>query len=70
MDRIIIRGGKPLRGAVHVHGAKNAVLPLLAASLLAETPCTLHNVPCLHDVFSMDKLLSHMGVRTEFTGRY
>ena len=70
MDRIVIRGGNPLRGAVHVHGAKNAVLPLLAASLLAEAPCTLHTVPCLHDVFSMDKLLSHMGVRTEFTGRY
>lgn len=42
----------------------------MAASLLAESPCTLHNVPCLHDVFSMDKILSEMGMRTEFTGRY
>lgn len=42
----------------------------MAASLLAESPCTLHNVPCLHDVFSMDKILSEMGMRIEFTGRY
>ncbi len=70
MDKILIRGGKPLRGAVQVRGAKNAALPLMAAAILAETPCTLHNVPCLHDVFSMDKLLSHMGMSIEFTGRY
>lgn len=42
----------------------------MAASLLAEEPCTLHNVPCLHDVFAMDKILSELGVKTEFTGRY
>lgn len=70
MDKIVIRGGKPLRGTVQVRGAKNAALPLMAAAILAESPCTLHNVPCLHDVFSMDKLLSHMGMSIEFTGRY
>ncbi|NLN91692.1 MAG: UDP-N-acetylglucosamine 1-carboxyvinyltransferase [Candidatus Hydrogenedens sp.] len=70
MDKMIIRGGNPLKGSVHVRGAKNAALPLMAASILAETPLTLHNVPCLHDVFSMDKLLSFMGVHSEFTGRY
>mgnify|MGYP000851696595 FL=1 len=70
MDKILIRGGKPLRGSVQVRGAKNAALPLMAAAILAEAPCTLHNVPCLHDVFSMDKLLSHMGMGIEFTGRY
>ncbi len=70
MDKILIRGGKPLRGSVQVRGAKNSTLPLMAATLLAEGPCTLHNVPCLHDVFSMDKLLSSMGMSTEFTGRY
>ncbi|HOJ69315.1 MAG TPA: UDP-N-acetylglucosamine 1-carboxyvinyltransferase [Candidatus Hydrogenedentes bacterium] len=70
MDRIIIRGGRPLTGTVPVRGAKNAALPLMAASILAESPCTLHNVPCLHDVFSMDKLLSWMGMSIEFTGRY
>lgn len=70
MDKIIIRGGKPLRGAVHVRGAKNATLPLMAAAILAEEPCTLHNVPCLHDVFTMDKILAGMGMTIEFTGRY
>lgn len=70
MDRILIRGGKPLRGSVQVRGAKNAALPLMAAALLAEEPCTLHNIPCLHDVFTMDKLLTQMGVEVEFTGRY
>lgn len=70
MDKIIIRGNNPLRGKVQIHGSKNAVLPLMAASILAETPCVLHNVPCLHDVFTMDKLLTQMGVQIEFTGRY
>lgn len=42
----------------------------MAACILAETPCTLHNVPCLHDVFTMDKILSGMGMQIDFTGRY
>jgi UDP-N-acetylglucosamine 1-carboxyvinyltransferase len=70
VDKIVIRGGKPLKGSVHIRGAKNAALPLMAASILAEGPCILHNVPCLHDIFSMDKLLASMGMRTEFTGRF
>jgi UDP-N-acetylglucosamine 1-carboxyvinyltransferase len=70
MDRILIRGGIPLRGTVHVRGAKNSTLPLMAAAILAEGPCVLHNVPCLHDIFTMDKLLSHMGMKIDFTGRY
>jgi len=70
MDKILIRGGKPLKGDVQVRGAKNAALPLMAAALLAEGPCVLNNVPCLHDVFTMDKILSSMGVDIEFTGRY
>ena len=70
MDKMLIRGGKPLKGCVQVRGAKNATLPLMAAAILAETPCVLHNVPCLHDVFTMDKLLASMGMTVEFTGRY
>lgn len=70
VDKILIKGGRPLKGAVQIRGAKNSTLPLMAASILAEEPCVLHNVPCLHDVFTMDKLLSEMGVKTEFTGRY
>ena len=69
MDKILVRGGKPLLGDVYVRGAKNAALPLMAASLLAHEPVVLHNVPCLHDIFSMDKLLSEMGVRIDFTGQ-
>lgn len=69
MDKILVRGGRPLRGTVHVRGAKNAALPLMAAALLAEEPVVLHNVPCLHDVFSMDKLLTDMGMGIDFTGR-
>jgi len=70
MDKIVVRGGKPLRGSVRVRGAKNAALPLMAAAILAEEPCTLHNVPCLCDVFTMDKILSGMGMTIAFTGRY
>jgi UDP-N-acetylglucosamine 1-carboxyvinyltransferase len=69
VDKILVRGGHPLRGTVHVRGAKNAALPLMAAALLAEEPVVLHNVPCLHDVFSMDKLLTDMGMGIDFTGR-
>lgn len=42
----------------------------MAAAILAEGPCVLHNVPCLHDIFTMDKLLGSMGMSIEFTGRY
>ncbi len=69
MDKILIRGGHPLHGKVFVRGAKNAALPLMAAALLSETPCVLHNIPCLHDVFTLDKILSGMGMRIDFTGR-
>jgi UDP-N-acetylglucosamine 1-carboxyvinyltransferase len=69
MDRIRVSGGNPLKGTVNVRGAKNAALPLMAASILAEEPCTLHNVPCLHDIFSMDKLLVSMGIGVDFTGQ-
>lgn len=70
MDKILIRGGRPLKGSVQVRGAKNAALPLMAATILAEQACTLHNIPCLHDVFTMDKLLTSFGAKVEFTGRY
>ena len=69
MDKILVRGGNPLKGTVQVRGAKNAALPLMAAAILGEEPVVLHNVPCLHDIFSMDKILAHMGMAIEFTGR-
>lgn len=65
MDKIIIRGGKPLRGSIRVGGAKNAVLPILAAGLLTEEPVHLDNVPDLADVRSMQALLRTHGMAIE-----
>ena len=64
MDRFVIEGGIPLKGSVQISGAKNAALPILCVSLLAETPVTLNHVPDLHDVKTMHNLLAHMGVKT------
>ena len=61
MDKLQIRGGVPLDGEVRISGAKNAALPILAGSLLAEGPVTIGNVPHLHDVTTMIELLGRMG---------
>ena len=61
MDRITIRGGNPLRGEVLVSGAKNAALPLLAATLLASGKHVVSNVPRLRDITTMTRLLEHLG---------
>ena len=63
MQRLSIRGGVPLSGEVRVAGAKNAALPILAASLLTAAPVRITNVPALNDVRTMVKLLAGMGVR-------
>ena len=58
MEKIIVRGGNRLEGTVKVEGAKNAVLPILAATLLAsEGQSVLTNVPILSDVFTMNNVL-------------
>jgi UDP-N-acetylglucosamine 1-carboxyvinyltransferase len=62
MDRILIRGGRPLCGTVPISGAKNAALPLMAASLLTPAPLTLENLPRLADIDSMMELLAQHGV--------
>jgi UDP-N-acetylglucosamine 1-carboxyvinyltransferase len=62
MDRIRIRGGKPLKGEIPISGAKNAALKLMAASLLTAEPLTLTNVPRLADVRAMAELLVSFGV--------
>ncbi len=62
MDRIRIRGGKPLSGSITVSGAKNAVLALMPAALLADGPLCLTNVPNLADVATMTQLLRHLGI--------
>ena len=68
MDKLIIRGGNALHGEVTISGAKNAALPILCASLLAETPLHLSSVPALKDVGSIIKLLEQMGVKATCYG--
>lgn len=66
MEKIVIEGKKRLRGEVRAGGAKNAVLPLMAACLLGEGENTLRNVPDLADVRTMTKLLETLGARCEY----
>ena len=65
MDKLLIRGGRPLHGEVLVSGAKNAALPELCAALLTPEPVLLANVPHLQDVATMLKLIRNMGVSAE-----
>lgn len=62
MSKLIINGGVPLQGELRASGAKNAVLPILAATLLADSPVTIRNVPHLQDVTTTMELLGRMGV--------
>ena len=66
MDKFVIRGGKKLSGEVDISGAKNASLALMPAALLASGKSILYNTPELNDVYTMMKLLNHLGVRTSF----
>ena len=70
MDKFVIEGGERLRGAVRVSGAKNAVLPVLAATLLQRGLYRIGNVPRLRDVDSMIKLISFMGAKTARPGEH
>jgi len=63
LDALLINGGKRLAGEVRVSGAKNAALPILAATLLADEPVRLDNIPHLNDVTTSIELLGRMGVR-------
>jgi len=62
MDKLLITGGNPLNGEIRISGAKNAALPILAATLLAETPSHIGNIPHLQDITTMIELLGQMGV--------
>ena len=62
MDKLLIRGGAPLNGEIYASGAKNSALPILAASLLADSPLKVGNLPHLNDVTTMLELLGSMGV--------
>jgi len=69
MDALVIRGGKPLQGRVVISGAKNAALPLMAATLLTPGVHTLRNVPLLRDTRTMADVLEKLGARVELSGR-
>jgi UDP-N-acetylglucosamine 1-carboxyvinyltransferase len=62
VDKLLIRGGRPLSGELRISGAKNAALPILAAALLTDEPVTIGNLPHLHDITTMIELLGCMGV--------
>jgi len=61
MDKLIIKGGVPLTGEISISGAKNAALPILASTILADGPVTVGNVPHLHDITTTMELLGRMG---------
>lgn len=63
MDKLIITGGASLNGEIRISGAKNSALPILAATLLADTPVTVCNLPHLHDITTMIELFGRMGVQ-------
>ena len=65
MDRIVLRGGRPLGGEIAIGGAKNAALPLMAAGLLTEERLVLSNVPLLADIRTMAELLAQLGIAVE-----
>lgn len=68
MQKLIINGGKRLRGELELQGCKNSALPIMAASLLCRGDCTLHNCPKLTDVYSAARILNCVGCRCNFSG--
>jgi len=65
MDKLVIEGGNRLSGTVQISGAKNAALPILAATLLTEDKCVIKNIPPLRDVHTMVKILRSLGVKVQ-----
>lgn len=68
MEQLFIEGGNPLIGRVHVGGAKNAVLKLMAASLMTSEECIIHNVPMITDVYNMMAVLRGLGAQVKLDG--
>ncbi|MEO6181784.1 MAG: UDP-N-acetylglucosamine 1-carboxyvinyltransferase, partial [Verrucomicrobiota bacterium] len=68
MDSLLIKGGVPLHGDVTISGAKNAVLPIMAATLLTEEPCVIRRVPDLSDVKFMAQILQSLGAEVKLDG--
>src|SRR5580765_5652533 len=68
MDSLLIKGGVPLHGEVAISGAKNAALPIMAATLLTSEPCTIRGLPNLSDVRFMSQILGWLGAQVKLTG--
>ena len=68
MSKFIIKGGKALSGEIAVHGSKNAILPILAASILNGKKSILHNCPRLRDVDVMIRILQKLGAKVNWEG--
>lgn len=68
MDKLVIEGGHRLKGSVRVSGAKNSVLPILAATLLTDEPCLIENVPQLRDTHTMIRILRNLGAKVQMNG--
>ena len=66
MDKLVVQGGRPLRGTLHVGGSKNTALPLMAAAVLADGPTTIRNIPSLKDVHTFANVLRVTGCRVSF----
>ncbi len=69
MDKLVIRGGKKLKGTVTISGAKNAALPIITATLLAQGSSTITSVPDLKDVSTIGRLLTHFGAQFSYKNR-
>ena len=68
MDKLRIKGGKPLEGRIRVSGAKNSALPAMAASLLTREEVELNNLPLVNDIYTTRRLLRELGVKVDFEG--
>jgi len=68
MDKLLVRGGVPLKGEVEISGAKNAVLPIMAATLLTSERCVIRRVPDLEDVKTMVAILQSLGAKVQHAG--
>ncbi|MFI3313078.1 MAG: UDP-N-acetylglucosamine 1-carboxyvinyltransferase [Eubacteriales bacterium] len=68
MKKIVVHGGRPLEGLAQIHGAKNSVLPILAACVLNRSQCILKNCPAISDVDTAVAILEHLGAKVEREG--
>ncbi len=70
MEKLIIKGGKPLSGSVSISGAKNAVVAIIPAALLIEGKCVLENVPCIDDVSVLTEILTQLGAKVRLINKH